>query len=251
MKKILRKIPIFLTVFVFVLSCVLFPVSGASAYEMNTVYLQPDVLFDGYRAYVYTDVGLALRSSSPTIVYFAQYHLSLDLLNEIVNSLNGYASFKSLSSSYKVSDDFDDPAYPDNGYLIPVIVDVSVNGVSERHVPALSYLDTYEEFYDFTFSETGLIPVARYALENGGSVSISYQSLTPDPGIYLYSENVPPEPLYNSAWDLFVKYIYGEDAVLTPDQTLTLTLLATLSVILIVAFPFGLVFFVLKLVFRW
>lgn len=56
--------------------------------------------------------------------------------------------------------------------------------------------------------------------------------------------------LYDSAFQLFHQYIYGSSAVLTPDQTLTLTFLSTLAALFVVSLPFLLVFFILRLIFR-
>lgn len=69
--------------------------------------------------------------------------------------------------------------------------------------------------------------------------------------------SVDPEPaadislsLYDSAYDLFHEYIYGSSSVLTPDQTLTLTLISTLAALFCVSLPFLIVFFILRLIFR-
>lgn len=52
--------------------------------------------------------------------------------------------------------------------------------------------------------------------------------------------------LYESAYVLFHEYIYGLDAVLTADQTLTLTLLSTIAAVFVVSIPFILVFLMIK-----
>lgn len=53
--------------------------------------------------------------------------------------------------------------------------------------------------------------------------------------------------IYYQAFDLFLTYIYGVDAVaLTSDQTLTLTILATVASVFLVSLPFVLVWQVLR-----
>lgn len=58
---------------------------------------------------------------------------------------------------------------------------------------------------------------------------------------------MPVEPIYPQIYLLLQTYIYGADAVLTGDQTLTLTLMATAVCVFLVSLPFVLVWQVLKL----
>ena len=53
--------------------------------------------------------------------------------------------------------------------------------------------------------------------------------------------------MYFQIYDLLHMYIYGLDAVLTPDMTLTLTLCSTIGCICCVAVPF----LIIKRFFRW
>lgn len=46
------------------------------------------------------------------------------------------------------------------------------------------------------------------------------------------------EPIYPQLYALLQGYFYGADAVLTGDQTLVLTVLATTGCIMVVAIPF-------------
>lgn len=232
--------------FLFVCSLSLIFFVPVSAYEVSSIYLQPSRTFDSYRAYVYTNTGLALRSSEPSVVYTSYYEVDLDLLNSIEATADVYSTFQSLSSSYKVSDAYDDPLYPYNGYLIPMIAVTGFNSTVQNNPIPLSYFDSYQVFYAGVFEDGGAFATMRNVLENGGSVTFIFQSLTPNPGFYVYSENAPVEPLYKSAWDLFVKFIYGEGVELTPEQILTLTLISTLAVLILVASPFLIVFGVIK-----
>lgn len=57
-------------------------------------------------------------------------------------------------------------------------------------------------------------------------------------------------PLYDSAFQLFHTYIYG-NAVLSADQNLVCTMLATAAAIAVVAVPFFLVYSALRFIFGW
>lgn len=54
-------------------------------------------------------------------------------------------------------------------------------------------------------------------------------------------------PIYPQIYLLLQTYIYGADAVLTGDQTLTLTIMATAASVFLVSLPFLLVWQFLKL----
>lgn len=56
-----------------------------------------------------------------------------------------------------------------------------------------------------------------------------------------------PVPIYPQIYLLLQTYIYGADAVLTGDQTLTLTIMATAASVFLVSLPFLLVWQFLKL----
>lgn len=56
-----------------------------------------------------------------------------------------------------------------------------------------------------------------------------------------------PVPIYPQIYLLLQTYIYGVDAVLTGDQTLTLTVMATAASVFLVSLPFLLVWRFLKL----
>ena len=55
------------------------------------------------------------------------------------------------------------------------------------------------------------------------------------------------QPIYPQIYALLQTYIYGVDVVLTGDQTLTLTLMATTACVFLVSLPFILVWQFLKL----
>ena len=57
-------------------------------------------------------------------------------------------------------------------------------------------------------------------------------------------------PLYDSAYQLIVQFVYG-NAVLTADQTLVATCLATLAALAVIAVPFFVVYSVMKFIFGW
>lgn len=57
-------------------------------------------------------------------------------------------------------------------------------------------------------------------------------------------------PLYDSAYQLIVQFIYG-NSVLTADQTLVATALATMASLAVVAVPFFVVYSVMKFIFGW
>lgn len=57
-------------------------------------------------------------------------------------------------------------------------------------------------------------------------------------------------PLYDSAYLMIVEFIYG-NAVLTADQTLVATCLATIAAIGVVAVPFFVVYSIMKFIFGW
>lgn len=56
-----------------------------------------------------------------------------------------------------------------------------------------------------------------------------------------------PNPIYPQIYELLQTYIYGADAVLTGDQTLTLTIMATTACVFVVSIPFIVVFGVIKM----
>lgn len=56
-----------------------------------------------------------------------------------------------------------------------------------------------------------------------------------------------PVPIYPQIYLLLQTYIYGAEAVLTGDQTLTLTIMATAASVFLVSLPFLLVWQFLKL----
>ena len=56
-----------------------------------------------------------------------------------------------------------------------------------------------------------------------------------------------PVPIYPQIYLLLQTYIYGVDAVLTGDQSLTLTIMATFASVFLVSLPFLLVWQFLKL----
>lgn len=53
-------------------------------------------------------------------------------------------------------------------------------------------------------------------------------------------------PLYSTLYALLQQYIYGVDAVLSPDMTLTLTVLATAGSLFVVSLPFVLVWRIIR-----
>ena len=55
------------------------------------------------------------------------------------------------------------------------------------------------------------------------------------------------QPIYPQIYALLQAYIYGADVVLTGDQTLTLTIMATTACVFLVSLPFLLVWQFLKL----
>lgn len=55
-------------------------------------------------------------------------------------------------------------------------------------------------------------------------------------------------PLYPTLYALLQQYIYGADAVLTSDMTLTLTVLATAGSLFVVSLPFVLVWRIIRVI---
>ena len=55
--------------------------------------------------------------------------------------------------------------------------------------------------------------------------------------------------IYYQLYALLSGYLYGADAVLTGDQTLTLTLISTLGALVVIVTPFAVVFWGLKRLF--
>lgn len=55
------------------------------------------------------------------------------------------------------------------------------------------------------------------------------------------------QPIYFQLYELLHMYIYGLETVLTPDMTLTLTMMATAGSVFVVAIPF----IIVKRFFRW
>lgn len=53
-------------------------------------------------------------------------------------------------------------------------------------------------------------------------------------------------PLYSTLYSLLQQYIYGADAVLTADMSLTLTVLATAGSLFVVSLPFVLVWRIIR-----
>lgn len=58
---------------------------------------------------------------------------------------------------------------------------------------------------------------------------------------------MPVEPIYPQIYLLLQTYIYGADAVLTGDQTLTLTFMATTACVFLVSLPFVIVWNFIRL----
>lgn len=54
--------------------------------------------------------------------------------------------------------------------------------------------------------------------------------------------------MYFEIYNILQTYIYGADAVLTSDMTLTLTMLSTCAVVFLVSLPFALVWRFIKAV---
>ena len=52
---------------------------------------------------------------------------------------------------------------------------------------------------------------------------------------------------YYQLYDLLGTYLYGSDAVLTGDQTLTLTMISTVGALFVIAIPFVVVWRAIKL----
>ena len=52
---------------------------------------------------------------------------------------------------------------------------------------------------------------------------------------------------YYQLYDLLSGYLYGADAVLTGDQTLTLTMISTIGALFVIAIPFVVVWNAIKL----
>lgn len=55
------------------------------------------------------------------------------------------------------------------------------------------------------------------------------------------------EPIYPQIYALLQTYIYGADVILTGDQTLTLTIMATAACVFCVSLPFVIVWQFLKM----
>lgn len=53
-------------------------------------------------------------------------------------------------------------------------------------------------------------------------------------------------PIYPEIFEMLQMYIYGQNAILTPDMNLTLTFLATLASVFVVALPFVVVYWVIR-----
>lgn len=56
-----------------------------------------------------------------------------------------------------------------------------------------------------------------------------------------------PQGMYYVLYDLLSQHIYGVDAVLTGDQTLTLTIMSTIGALFVVCFPFYVVWRAVRL----
>ena len=56
-----------------------------------------------------------------------------------------------------------------------------------------------------------------------------------------------PVGAYYQLYDLLSGYLYGADAILTGDQTLTLTLISTLGALFLISLPFLLVWRFIRL----
>ena len=53
--------------------------------------------------------------------------------------------------------------------------------------------------------------------------------------------------MFNEIYTLFYTYIYGIDTVLSPDMSLTLTLLSTIACLFVVSIPFLVVWKVIRM----
>lgn len=53
---------------------------------------------------------------------------------------------------------------------------------------------------------------------------------------------------YYSIFDVFSDFFYGKDAILTAEQNMVLTILATTAVLFVVIVPFLVVFYVIRLI---
>ena len=79
-----------------------------------------------------------------------------------------------------------------------------------------------------------LCPAAYAASEPEDNTSVSVQS--------------NHDPIYFTCYDMMKDHIYGSDVELTEHMELTLTILATICSLFVVAVPFVVVFFVIRLI---
>lgn len=73
----------------------------------------------------------------------------------------------------------------------------------------------------------------------------------PDETIAVVVEDSPTsyeDGFYYSIFDVFSDFFYGKDAILTAEQNMVLTILATTAVLFVVIVPFLVVFFVIRLI---
>lgn len=82
-------------------------------------------------------------------------------------------------------------------------------------------------------------------------VTIAVQSHNIEPILYrIDNDDLAPEGLYYSAYDILKDAFYG-DVELTSAQDITLTMMATVAALLVIALPFVLVLCIISMLGRW
>lgn len=213
MKKLLKSIPVYLTV-AMILCCSFFVPASAFTYDdrIDPVEVYEDVWFN---------IGEFVPLESCTVYKYvlpAGYYSFVGdfelVLDEVGNSAPGIFWYDPSDECF-YSDEF-----VDSPYFVWI--------VGEPVEYYISFMDTEPAVYSLTLGEP---PV------DGD-----------EPPIDIDPEPVKPEKgFFYQAFDIFADYIYGEGAELTAEQNMVLTILATVAVLFVVIVPFLIVYFVIKM----
>ena len=215
MKKIIKSIPVYLTV-VMILCCSLVVPAFASS---EGVLIDPYTVEDNKLQNGIDFVEIEGASCSFYLLdpgnYSVNFYVGDDLYSALENAGN---------SSFRCSGIY---------YCDPLTTDFVDTGILEP--------------CDFIVSENMLISgmEGEQALLNGKCLLI-VNSFEIAPSVTIVEPPATPG-VYYQAFDMFAGFIYGEGMELTAEQNMVLTILATTAVLFVVVVPFLIVFFVLRL----
>lgn len=212
MKKFLKCFSVYMAVALVLISTVCFPSVGASAAELPIEWI--DIY--SFSSPDYYDVD-GTENTAPGFVYTG--FLFCGLYYDTVDGLPYIEPGSYVVYGEDVPSSFDPSPDPLSGVMVANL-----------------------ETGDRVFYEFGEV----FTISTGEGFGILCQSYDIAPSLYRIEDN--PEPLYYSAFQMFANFIYGEGAVLTAEQNMVLTILATIAALAVVVVPFVVVWLIIRFV---